>query len=204
MYVIGSWLDKIEKERKEMRKWFKKLDFFSTNLKPRSALNPKQLEQIDDLVKSAFDCHLDKDDDDDIKKVSSVVSESIALSISLQTFRFSNRKRPKRRKNDLFVCCVKWNRSCSSTSVWYSIKHLWMTSIVRIWALGIPPYKKPCYVVGSRIWIVLKFVKKKKSKIWNTFQWCTLMRNEISWTKSVPKMANFICKLLSWSKTSTR
>lgn len=67
MYVVGSWLDKIEKERKEVRKWFKKLEFFSTNLKPRSVLDPESLQQIDSLVKSAFDCHLDFENDDDKK-----------------------------------------------------------------------------------------------------------------------------------------
>lgn len=65
MYVIGTWLDKIHIERKEVQKWFKKLDFFSTNLKPRSVLSSESLHEIDLLVKSAFDCHLDKEDEDE-------------------------------------------------------------------------------------------------------------------------------------------
>lgn len=63
--MVDTWLNKIDDERHEVQKWFKKLDFFSTNLKPRSALDPENLRQIDLLVKSAFDCHLDKEDDDE-------------------------------------------------------------------------------------------------------------------------------------------
>lgn len=63
MYVLGTWLDRVEAERKEVQKWFKKLEFFSTNLKPRSVLDPENLAKIDLLVKSAFDCHLDKEVD---------------------------------------------------------------------------------------------------------------------------------------------
>lgn len=63
MYVVGTWLDKIQTERKEVQKWFKKLEFFATNLKPRSVLSSGNLHDIDLLVKSAFDCHLDKEDE---------------------------------------------------------------------------------------------------------------------------------------------
>lgn len=61
--MVSSWLDKVHEERTQVQKWFKKLDFFSTNLKPRSALDPENLQKIDLLVKSAFDCHLDKEED---------------------------------------------------------------------------------------------------------------------------------------------
>lgn len=67
MYVVGTWLDKVDEERKKVQKWFKKLDFLSTNLKPRSVLDPENLQRIDLLVKSAFDCHLDKEDKDSKK-----------------------------------------------------------------------------------------------------------------------------------------
>lgn len=64
MYVVGIWLDKIEKQRKEVQKWFKKLEFFSTNLKPQSVLDAENCERIEFLVKSAFDCHLNKEEED--------------------------------------------------------------------------------------------------------------------------------------------
>ncbi|KAG4066978.1 hypothetical protein HA402_007726 [Bradysia odoriphaga] len=67
MYVVGTWLDKIEKERKEVQKWFKKLQFFSANLKPRSVLDADNLRQVDFLVKSAFECHLNKEKEGETK-----------------------------------------------------------------------------------------------------------------------------------------
>lgn len=102
--MISSWLDRVDAERHEVKKWFNKLEFFSTNLKPRSALDPENLRQIDLLVESAFDCHLDKKDDDE--KVCAMVCHSNEHEIFLIFRFFKNRHQPNRR-SDHCACYVK-------------------------------------------------------------------------------------------------
>ncbi len=103
MYVIGSWLDKIEKERKEVQKWFNKLEFLSANLKPRSVLDPNSQQQIDALVKAAFDCHLEKEEE--TEKVNGIYNVPSELFFTTSYLKKKKQKAPEKKKRSLCLLC---------------------------------------------------------------------------------------------------
>lgn len=88
-------------ERKEVQKSFKKLEFFSTNLKPRSVLEPGILHKIDLLVKSAFDCHLDKEDD--TEKVA-MISFFFIIFVTFNVFPNEKQKAAEKKKKKRTLC----------------------------------------------------------------------------------------------------
>lgn len=63
-YIIGTWLDKIRDERKSLEKWFEKVQFFADNLKRRQQLDVDIFNKIENLIRSAFECHLNQLPDD--------------------------------------------------------------------------------------------------------------------------------------------
>lgn len=69
-YVITTWLDKIDEERENLQNWFKKVQFFVDNLKHRQNLTDDTIiNQIDQLIRTAFECHLNLEN----KSVATVV-----------------------------------------------------------------------------------------------------------------------------------
>ncbi|XP_058831485.1 E3 ubiquitin-protein ligase SHPRH [Topomyia yanbarensis] len=58
-YVLTIWLEKVKKQRGLLKKAFDMIDYFSANLKP-SHLWPEHVKvRIEELVRTAFLCHLD-------------------------------------------------------------------------------------------------------------------------------------------------
>ncbi|KFB51654.1 AGAP007417-PA-like protein [Anopheles sinensis] len=53
------WWDKITERRRTLKKGFKKLEFFVENLQPNHLWSPEALARIEQLVTTAFACHLD-------------------------------------------------------------------------------------------------------------------------------------------------
>ncbi|KAJ6644541.1 E3 ubiquitin-protein ligase SHPRH, partial [Pseudolycoriella hygida] len=82
-YVVGIWLDRFDQERNQVQESFKQLEFFSNNIKPRSGLDPENLQKVDALVKAAFDCHLDNDEEHG-KKRNSKKKEKRSLCLLCQ------------------------------------------------------------------------------------------------------------------------
>lgn len=77
-----------------MKNKFEKLKYFTDNIKPKHELNRSQSDKIDILVKSAFQCHLNPETNNDPYKVdcelcqvkqSMKVYESIIFSKTLNT-----------------------------------------------------------------------------------------------------------------------
>lgn len=57
--LIVNWLDKIAEERKNVQKYFGKLQRFAENIKPISKLSDDVRTHVEQLIHSAFVCHLD-------------------------------------------------------------------------------------------------------------------------------------------------
>ncbi|XP_058123566.1 E3 ubiquitin-protein ligase SHPRH [Anopheles ziemanni] len=53
------WWDKITERRRTLKKGFKKLEFFVENLQPNHRCSPEAVARIEQLVSTAFACHLD-------------------------------------------------------------------------------------------------------------------------------------------------
>lgn len=68
-YIIVNWLKKIDDERKSLEKWFEKVLFFADNLKRRQQLDVNILNKIETLIRSAFECHLNRLPDETTTKV---------------------------------------------------------------------------------------------------------------------------------------
>ena len=56
---LKIWLDTIREARIDVQKWFSKLDFFANNLKPKNEVPEDTQTEIQVLIHSAFECHLD-------------------------------------------------------------------------------------------------------------------------------------------------
>lgn len=52
-------MDKIERGRKDLQNWFKKLDFLSKNLQQKYELTTDEINKFDQFIESALVCHLD-------------------------------------------------------------------------------------------------------------------------------------------------
>lgn len=72
IYILVTWLDKIEQERSTVIKKFAGLDYFINNLKPDHAMSEDDIFKRNYLIRTAFECHLDvppdSDDEDEIER----------------------------------------------------------------------------------------------------------------------------------------
>lgn len=57
--LIVNWLDTIAEERQNVQKYFGKLQKFTENIKPISKLSDDVRTHVEQLIHSAFECHLD-------------------------------------------------------------------------------------------------------------------------------------------------
>lgn len=57
--LMVNWLDTIAEERKNVQKYFGKLQKFTENIKPISKLSEDVRAHVEQLIHSAFICHLD-------------------------------------------------------------------------------------------------------------------------------------------------
>lgn len=58
--LLTIWMDRINEERKNVQEAFDKLKFFVDNMRPAPELSDSTKQNIERLVTSAFQCHLDK------------------------------------------------------------------------------------------------------------------------------------------------
>lgn len=56
--VLTTWWQKIQKNSKEIKTKFRQMQYFYKNLKPHNELTEETRNKIDQLVASAFECHL--------------------------------------------------------------------------------------------------------------------------------------------------
>lgn len=58
-YSLTIWLEKVKGYRDQLKKAFKTIDFFISNLKPKHLWSVEVRDRIEKLVRTAFLCHLD-------------------------------------------------------------------------------------------------------------------------------------------------
>lgn len=58
--MLVAWLKELESHRRDLQSAFYDLEYFSTNIKPRSQLDSSVADKVENLVQTALACHLDK------------------------------------------------------------------------------------------------------------------------------------------------
>lgn len=59
-FTLTLWLDKVKRDHNSIQSEFSKLDTFITHVKPDHIVSSDDMKIIQDLVKSALECHLNK------------------------------------------------------------------------------------------------------------------------------------------------
>lgn len=57
--ILVKWLDSVREERKNVQKFFGKLDRFRENIKPLTKIDNSVRSEVERLINNAFQCHLD-------------------------------------------------------------------------------------------------------------------------------------------------